>query len=61
MRNHYSRKRIIFASVMVIIWVMSWVNILAEKTWEPDVVYSMVNQHIEWEYAGKGGFQGRYD
>ena len=26
---------------------------LSGPTWEPDVVYPMTNQHIEWNYPGR--------
>ena len=55
--RHYSREQkisislrlILLAVVAFAVWVVS--NALAVKTW--DVEYPMINQRIEWTYAGK--------
>ena len=36
--------------VMCLLMACGW---LSGPTWEPDVVYPMTNQHIEWNYPGR--------
>ena len=43
--------RKVLAAVWVIVAVLAVLN-LANRP-EPDAVYPMTNQHIEWHYAGK--------
>lgn len=37
-----------------VIWTMAGIRALQGGT-EPDAVYPMANQHIEWTWAGKDG------
>ena len=43
--------------LMAVVWfavaVLAVLNLTANSNPEPDAVFPMTNQHIEWHYAGK--------
>ena len=43
----------LIASVWVIVVVLAVLNLTVKFGPEPDAIYPMCNQHIEWHYAGK--------
>ena len=64
--KHYNTKdkeKAIFAGVvgliMIVLAVWFAFFVPVEKHTEPDAVYPMVNQKIEWSGAGYDGFRGR--
>lgn len=51
-RNDGNRKVPVIAAIIIIVIVVAWVlleNAEALSAWEPDVIYPMANQHIEWQ------------
>ena len=40
-------------AVWAIVAVLAVLNLAVKFGPEPDVIYPMCNQHIEWHYAGK--------
>lgn len=62
--KHYNRykkeNKVVFTGVLIIILVclvalaiLTVTGTIDNVTWKPDVSYTMANQHIEWNYAGK--------
>lgn len=51
-RNDGNRKVPVIAAIIIIVIVVAWVLLEkaeARSAWEPDVIYPMANQHIEWQ------------
>ena len=46
-------KKFIYAALAVVIVALAVLNLTYRFEPEPDAVYPMTNQHIEWKYAGK--------
>lgn len=46
-------RKIIQAALLMLIAVLAYLNLTVHTGPEPDAVYPMTNQHIEWHYAGK--------